>query len=357
MQPNHLPTEQIPRPPLVPVQSGAPTVPVHPDEPTRPPGDATADPALAHLSAPLPDQTLSARLAHWIAAAQVVADVVKALDTRYGMSLTVGLLHTPVGSDHLPDINTIVLSPKYATPELVAVADKLILYRLATAFEHLGVNTLNGQELRGYNHVQQQLWRLANPPQDPPPANVYRFYHGTNRCNYYGDGIQVTGLIPGKAGSDIGCKRWEKHDVISESKDKGWNTVTLDFDLALSYARQHTEWAMGKKRNEPTLRDVAGEGGLVLAFDVPKNDIDGNEAWRHDHSGDANNFQTKEEIPAQRIRVVEELGIPGPLEAVAPPPKSDQAPKAVAPPPTSNPAPKATSNSAPGARRRLVPGS
>ncbi|MET7880884.1 hypothetical protein ABZS52_28640 [Micromonospora profundi] len=40
------------------------------------------------------------------------------------------LLHTPVGSEYVPGTNTIVLSPKYATPELVAVADKLILYRL-----------------------------------------------------------------------------------------------------------------------------------------------------------------------------------------------------------------------------------
>ncbi|WP_433124821.1 hypothetical protein ACQPWW_20705 [Micromonospora sp. CA-240977] len=334
MQPNQLPTEQPPRPPLV---------SVHPDEPPRLSGDATAHPAPAQPSVPLPDQTLSARLAHWIAADQVVADVVRALETRYDMPLRVGLLHTPVGSDHLPGINTIVLSPKYAAPEFVAVADKLILYRLATAFEHLGVNTLKKDALQERNAVQQRLWRLANPLQNPPPADVYRFYHGTNRCNYYGDGIQTAGLMPGKAGSDIGCKRWEKHDVTRESKDKGWNTVTLDFNLALSYARQHTEWAMGKKRNEPTLRDVADEGGLVLAFDVPKNDVDGNDAWRHDHSGDANNFQTREEIPAQRIRVVEELGIPGPLEAVAPPPTSLQAPTP-------------TSSSAPGMRRRLYPG-
>lgn len=295
----------------MPVQSGAPTGPVHPDEPTRPPRDATADPARAQLSAPVPDQTLSARLAHWFAAEQVVADVVRAIETEYAMPLTVGLLHTPVGSDHVPGTNTIVLSPKYAEPELVAVADKLILYRLATAFEHLGVNTTTEEALLRHNNVQQQLWRLANPPQKPPSADVYRFYHGTNRCNYYGDGIQATGLMPGKAGSDIGCKRWEKHDVASESKDKGWNTVTLDFDLALSYARQHTEWAMGKKRGEPTLRDVADEGGIVLAFDMPKSALDGNDAWRHDHSGDPNNFQTKEEIPAEKIRVVEELGIPG----------------------------------------------
>ncbi|MFF5182099.1 hypothetical protein ACFY2Q_29165 [Micromonospora sp. NPDC000316] len=319
-------------------------MPVHSDEPTRPRGDAAADPARAQLPVPLPDQTLSARLAHWLAAEQVVAEVVRALETRYGMPLTVVLLHTPVGSEYVPGTNTIVLSPKYATPELVAVADKLILYRLATASEHLGVNTLDEEALRRHNDVQQRLWRLANPPQNPPPADVYRFYHGTNRSNYYGDGIRATGLMPGKAGSDIGCKRWEKHDVASESKDQGWNTVTLDYDLALSYARQHTEWAMGKKRREPTLRDVAHEGGLVLAFDMPKNHVNGNDAWRHDRSGDANNFQTKEEIPAERVVVVEELGIPGPLTAVAPPPRSTQAPKA-------------TSNSAPGTRRRLYPGS
>ncbi|MEU8129036.1 hypothetical protein AB0B68_17625 [Micromonospora sp. NPDC049049] len=331
MQPNHLPTEQTPRPPLVPFQSGAPTGPVHLDGPTCPPRGATADPAQAQLSAPVPDQTLSARLAHWFAAEQVVADVVRTLETRYAMPLTVGLLHTPVGSDHVPGTNTIVLSPKYAAPELVAVADKLILYRLATAFEHLGVDISTEEAFLRHNNVQKQLWLLANPPQEPPPADVYRFYHGTNRCNYYGDGIQATGLMPGKAGSDIGCKRWEKHDVASESKDKGWNTVTLDFDVALSYARQHTEWAMGKKRGEPTLRDVAVEGGIVLAFDMPKSALDGNDAWRHDHSGDPNNFQTKEEIPAKRIRVVEELGIPGPLTAVAPPPKSTPAPSTPAP--------------------------
>lgn len=347
MQPNHLPTERTPRSPLAPVQSGDATVPVHLDESTRPPADANADPAQAQLSALLPDQTLSARLAHWFAAEQVVADVVRALETGYGMPLTVGLLHTPVGSDHVPGTNTIVLSPKYAAPELVAVADKLILYRLATAFEHLGGNTLTGDALLTHNNVQQQMWLLANPPQKPPPADVFRFYHGTNRCNYYGDGIQATGLMPGKAGSDIGCKRWEKHDVASESKDKGWNTVTLDFDVALSYARQHTEWAMGKKRGEPTLRDVASEGGIVLAFDMPKSALDGNDAWRHDRSGDPNNFQTREEIPATSIRVVEELGIPGPLTAVAPPPKSTPAPNIPAP---STRAPS-TSAAVPGRRR------
>lgn len=245
--------------------------------------------------------------------------MVEALNTAHGMPLTVALLDTPVGSDHLPATNTICLSPKYAAPGLDTVANKLILYRLATAFEQLGLNAANAQALQTYNGRQQRLWRLANPAQDPPPADVYRFYHGTNRCNYYGDGIQVTGLTPSQAGSGLGCKRWEKHDIASESKDKGWNTVTLDFDVALSYARQHTEWAMGRKRNEPTLRDVAAEGGLVLAFDVPKEAVDSRSQWRKDKSGDPHNYQTSEAIPAVRIRVVEELGIPGPLKAVAPP--------------------------------------
>lgn len=318
-------------------------MPVYRDEPIRPPWDTTtAGPAPAQLPAPHPHQALTARLAHWCAAEQVVADVVGALDTAHGMPLTVALLDRPVGSDYLPATNTIVLSTKYATPELATVADKLILYRLATAFEQLGVNTRDAEALQTYNGRQRRLWRLANPPQVPPPGDVYRFYHGTNRCNFYGDGIQVTGLTPSKAGSAIGCKRWEKHDIARESKDQGWNTVTLDFDMALSYARQHTEWAMGRKRNEPTLRDVAGEGGLVLAFDMPKKAVDGNDQWRQDNSGDPNNFQTMEAIPAKRIRVVEELGIPGPLTAVAPPVASIEAPMAKADP-------------TPGSRRRVYP--
>ncbi|MFF0122323.1 hypothetical protein ACWD8I_25945 [Micromonospora arida] len=290
---------------------------------------------------PSPAQALTARLTHWCAADQVVADVVKALTTAYGTPLTVALLDTPVGSDHLLETNTIVLSTKYAEPGLATVADKLILYRLATAFAHLNVDTRDAEALQTYNGRQLRLWRLANPPQGPPPAEVYRFYHGTNRCNFYGDGIQLTGLTPGKAGSGIGCKRWERHDIGSESKDQGWNTVTRDFDMALSYARQHTEWAMGRKRNEPTLRDVAGEGGLVLAFDMPKKAVDGNDRWRQDKSGDPNNFQTEEAIPAEWIRVVEELGIPGPLTAVAPPPETTEAP--------------AKANPTPSNRRRVYP--
>ncbi|MFV2115785.1 hypothetical protein ACFHW0_26085 [Micromonospora sp. LOL_025] len=278
---------------------------------------------------------MTARLAYWSAADQVVADVVGALDTACGTPLTVALLDSPVGSDHLAATNTIVLSRKYAAPGLAAVADRLILYRLATAFEHLGVNTRDAEALDSYNGWQQRLWRLANPPQDPPPADVYRFYHGTNRCNYYGGGIQTTGLMPSRAGGALGCKRWEKHDIASESKDQGWNTVTLDFEVALSYARQHTEWAMGMKRNEPALRDVADEGGLVLTFDMSKDAVDGNGRWRRDNSGDPNNFQTEEAIPAGRIRVAEALGIPGPLTAVAPPPTVTSAPKPKADPPPS----------------------
>ncbi|GAB2921536.1 hypothetical protein GCM10027280_05870 [Micromonospora polyrhachis] len=317
-------------------------MPVYHDEPIRPPWDATtAGPAPAPPPAPHPDQALTARLAHWYAAEQAVVDVVRALDTAHGRPLTVALLDSPVGSDYLPATNTIVLSTKYAMPELATVADRLILYRLATAFELLGVNTRDAEALQTYNGRQQRLWRLANPPQDPPPADMYRFYHGTNRCNFY-DGIQVTGLTPSKAGSAIGCKRWERHDIARESKDQGWNTATLDFDLALSYARQHTEWAMGRKRNEPTLRDVASEGGLVLAFDMPKKDVDGNDQWRQDNSGNPNNFQTMQAIPAEWIRVVEELGIPGPLTAVAPPPTPLEAPTAKADP-------------TPGTRRRVYP--
>ncbi|MEH0971284.1 hypothetical protein V6U77_09150 [Micromonospora sp. CPCC 205546] len=305
-------------------------MPVHRDEPVHPPQGTASGPA----PAPQPDQALTARLAHWSATEQVVTDVVSALNTAYGTPLTVALLDTPVGSDHLPATNTIVLSSKYATPGLATVADKLILYRLATAFESLGVNASEAVALQAYNGRQQRLWRLANPPQDPPPADVYRFYHGTNRCNYHGDGIRITGLAPDMAGSAIGCKRWERHDIARESKDQGWNTVTLDFEIALSYARQHTEWAMGMKRNEPALRDVADEGGLVLTFDVPKEAVDGNDRWRRDNSGDPNNFQTQEAVPAQRIRVAEELGIPGPLTAVAPPPISTGAPRAKADPPS-----------------------
>lgn len=343
MQPNEPFPAQASGPPLVPVQPFVPTpVPVDRDEPIRPPRDTTDGPAPAQPPAPHPHQALTARLAQWSAAEQVVADVVRALNTAYGTPLTVALLDRPVGSDHLPATNTIVLSPKYATPGLATVADKLILYRLATAFEHLGVNASDAEALQTYNGQQQRLWRLANPPQNPPPADVYRFYHGTNRCNFYGDGIQVTGLTPSKAGSAIGCKRWERHDIARESKDQGWNTATLDFDVALSYARQHTEWAMGTKRNEPTLRDVADEGGLVLTFDMPKKAVDGSDQWRRDNSGDPNNFQTTEAIPAERIRVVEALGIPGPLTAVAPPPIFAQAPMV-------------KTDSAPGARRRVYP--
>ncbi|MFG1892342.1 hypothetical protein ACGFIR_31350 [Micromonospora sp. NPDC049051] len=292
-----------------------------------------ASPAPAQLPAPHPHQALTARLAHLCATHQVLADVVGAIDTARGTPLTVTLLDTPVGSDYLPTMNTIVLSTKYAAPGLASVADKLILYRSATAFERLGVNASDAEALQTYNGRQQGLWRLANPAQDPPPADVYRFYHGTNRCNYYGGGIQATGLTPSKAGSAIGCKRWEKHDIASESKDQGWNTVTLDFELALSYARQHTEWAMGMKRNEPTLRDVADEGGLVLAFDLPKATVDGNDQWRQDKSGNPNNFQTRAAVPAGHIRVVEELGIPGPLTTVAPPPVVTRTPVAKADPP------------------------
>ncbi|WP_433385891.1 hypothetical protein [Micromonospora sp. KLBMP9576] len=249
----------------------------------------------------------------------MVTDVVHALNTTHGTRLSVAILDSPVGSDYLPATNTIVLSTKYTTSALASIADKLILYRLATAFEQLGVDTRDAEALEAYRGRQLRLWQLANPPQDPPPEDVYRFYHGTNRCNYYGDGIQVTGLTPGKAGSDIGCKRWEKHDLARESKDQGWNTVTRDFGTALSYARQHTEWAMGRKRNEPTLRDVADQGGLVLAFDLPKSAVDGNDRWRRDRSGDPNNFQTVEAIPAAGMWVVEELGIPGPVTAIVPP--------------------------------------
>jgi hypothetical protein len=302
------------------------------NEPIRPARGTATGPAPDQPPAPQPHQALTARLAHWCAAEQVVADVVGALNAAHTTPLTVALFDTPVGSDYLAATNTIVVSTKYATPRFAAIADRLILYRLATAFEQLGVDARDPVALQTYNGWQERLWRLANPPQDSPPPDVYRFYHGTNRCNYYGDGetIQAVGLAPARAGSDIGCKRWEKHDIARESKDQGWNTVTLDFDLALSYARQHTEWAMGMKRNEPTLRDVADEGGLVLAFDMPKAAVDGNGRWRPDNSGDRNNFQTTEAIPAHQIWVVEELGVPGPLTTVAPPPTVTQAPVAKA---------------------------
>ncbi|MFI2652546.1 hypothetical protein [Micromonospora fulviviridis] len=298
-------------------------MPIYHDEPIRSARD-TANPA----PAPPPHQVLTACLTQFRATEQVVADVAGALESAHGAPLTVALLDTPVGSGYLPAANIIVLSAKYATPGLASIAGKLILYRLATAFAQLGVDARDPVALQTYNARQERLWRLTNPPQDAPPADVYRFYHGTNRCNYDGDGdgIQAAGLAPTKAGSDIGCKRWEKHDIARESKDQGWNTVTLDFALALSYARHHTEWAMGMKRNEPTLRDVADEGGLVVAFDMPKTAVDGNNRWRRDNSGDRNNFQTMEAIPAQQIRVVEELAVPGPLTAVAPPPTSAQTP-------------------------------
>ncbi|MEU5548708.1 hypothetical protein ABZ738_02965 [Micromonospora sp. NPDC047793] len=301
------------------------------------------------LPAPPPAHPgLTARLHQLAGTDQLVADAVASLDAGQPAPLSVGLLDTPVGSDYLPVANMIVLSVTYAGPALGAIADKLILYRLAARLHELAVDVGDPVALQAFNTRQGHLWRLANPAPAPAPPGICRFYQGTNRENFYsGPGsISAVGLDPGKAGGGIGCKRWEKHIVAAEYKDQGWHTVTLSFEVALSYARQHTEWAMGMKEHEPALRDVAECGGLVLSFDVPEASITGNDRWRQDKSGDSNNFQTLEVIPPGQIQVVEELAVPGPLTKVAPPPMVAQIPVAQR---------QATAAQQTGAKRRVYP--
>ncbi|WP_326552362.1 hypothetical protein [Micromonospora sp. NBC_01813] len=268
------------------------------------------------------DPAATARLTNLCQGDQVVADAVLALNAAHPTPLAVAILDTPVGSDYQPTGNMIVLSTKYAAQSMGSIADKLILYRLATGLDLLDVDVSNPVALQAFNTRQEHLWRLANPVPAPAPSGVCRFYQGTNRENFYlgGTSISIVGLQPGKAGSELGCKRWEKHTITSEYKDQGWHTVTLSFDVALSYARQHTEWAMGTMQNEPALHDVADCGGLVLCFDVPAASITGSDRWRQDNSGDLNNYQTQDTIPPQQIQVVERLAVPGPLTKVAPPP-------------------------------------
>ncbi|WP_431727779.1 hypothetical protein [Verrucosispora sp. TAA-831] len=292
---------------------------------------------------------LTARLTQMAAADRTVADAVAAINAGEPTPLCVGLLDTPVGSDYLPAANMIVLSATYAGPTLGVIAGKLILYRLAARLEQLPVNVADPVALQAFNTRQEHLWRLANPaPASVPPPDVYRFYQGTNRENFFsGPGcISVVGLDPGKAGGGIGCKRWEKHIVAAEYKDQGWHTVTLSFEVALSYARQHTEWAMGLKEHEPARQDVAECGGLVLSFDVPRVDVDRSERWRQDNSGDHHNFQTLDAILPGQLQVVEELAVPGPLTKVAPPPMVAQIPAVQR---------QATAAQQPGAKRRVYP--
>ncbi|MFI7077875.1 hypothetical protein ACIBO1_11355 [Micromonospora sp. NPDC049903] len=291
---------------------------------------------------------LTARLTQLSATDQIVAAAVASLDAGQPTPLCVGLLDTPVGSDYLPAANMIVLSAKYAGPALGVIADKLILYRLAARLDQLPVDVADPVALQAFNTRQEHLWRSANPAPAPAAPGMLRFYQGTNRENFYsGPGsISVVGLDPGKAGGGIGCKRWEKHMVAAEHKDQGWHTVTLSFEVALSYARQHTEWTMGMKEHEPALRDVAECGGLVLSFDVPQASVAGNDRWRQDKSGDSNNFQTMDAIPPGQIQVVEELAVPGPLTKVAPPPMVAQVPGVQR---------QATAAQQTGAKRRVYP--
>ncbi|MER7165780.1 hypothetical protein ABT336_06820 [Micromonospora sp. NPDC000207] len=271
---------------------------------------------------------LTTRLTQLCTTYQVVADAVASVNAGQPTPLRVGLFDTQVGSDYLPAANMIVLSAKYAGAALGVIADKLILYRLAVCLHQLPVNVNDPVALQAFNTRQEHLWRLANPAPGPVPPGMLRFYQGTNRDNFYSGptSICVVGLDPSKAGGAIGCKRWEKHIVAAESKDQGWHTVTLSFDVALSYARQHTEWAMGMKEHEPALFDVTDFGGLVLSFDVPEASVTGNDRWRQDKSGDSNNFQTTDAIAPGQIQVVEPLAVPGPLTKVAPPPMAAQIP-------------------------------
>lgn len=291
---------------------------------------------------------LTARLTQWCATDQLVAGAVVALNSAHATPLAVGIADPPVGSDYLAASNMIVLSAKYAGPGFEALADKLILYRLACGLYQLDVDVRDPVALQAFNTRQEHLWRLANPRPGPAPDQVRRFYQGTNRENFYRDAesISVAGLKPSLAGSGIGCKRWERHDIAAEHKDQGWHTVTLSFEVALSYARQHTEWAMGMKRNELTLRDVADFGGLVLCFDVPVADLADPARWRPDRSGDPNNFQTTDVIAANRLQVVEALAIPDPLTKVAPPPMAAVVPPVVR---AANPGTET------GSRRRVYP--
>ncbi|WP_170147622.1 hypothetical protein [Micromonospora phaseoli] len=274
------------------------------------------------MAPPSAHPELTARLIQLCTADQVVAGAVASLNAAHTTSLCVALLDSPDGSDYLPTANMIVLSTKYSAPSFAALADKLILYRLTTGLHQLVVDLNDPVALQAHNTRQEHLWRLANPTPGPVPPGVRRFYQGTNRENFHHGptSISAAGLQPAKAGSGLGCKRWEKHIVASEYKDQGWHTVTLSFDVALSYARQHTEWAMGMKAHEPALRDVADHGGLVLCFDVVEASIAGSDRWRQDKSGDSNNFQTTETIPPGQIQVVEQLAVPGPLTKIAPPP-------------------------------------
>ncbi|PZF83978.1 hypothetical protein [Micromonospora endophytica] len=298
-----------------------------------------------NLAPPPAHSALTARLTQLRTTHQVVADAVSALNAASATPLAVALLDTPIGSDYLPAANLIVLSGKYAAPASDALADKLILYRLTTGLHQLPLDVHDAAALQAYNLRQQHLWRLANPTPGPAPDGVCRFYQGTNRENFFaGDtSIAATGLQPDKAGSGIGCKRWEKHTVATEYKDQGWHTVTLSFDVALSYARQHTEWAMGMKEHEPALRDVADHGGLVLSFDVPESSLTDSKRWRPDKSGDSNNWQTTDTIAPDQIQKIEQLAVPGPLTKAAPPPTVAQIPAAQRQPTAS------------GTKRRLYP--
>lgn len=302
--------------------------PTYLHEPMHPVRRALGDPT------PPPEPRLHRRLGQLCTAHPEVRDAVMALNGKHKTPLTLVTADTATGSDYLPQANAIVLSPKYAAadlgyelPELALIANKLILYRLAAALYLVDTNVQDPDELAAFNARQKRLWRLANPDVTGGPMSGFvRFYQGTNRSNYYGGGsepgIRSAGLSPDKAGGDLGCKRWEKHDIAREYKDQRWMTATTSYDIALSYAREHTEWAQGEKRNEPTKQDVADLGGLVLGFDVPVAVRDQPDIWRLDNSGNRANWQTSAPVAAKRIEVFEALAVPGPLTKQAPPPMS-----------------------------------
>ncbi|MFG1951954.1 hypothetical protein [Micromonospora sp. NPDC048830] len=97
MQPKEPPPSQTSRPPLVPAQPFTPpAVPIYHGEPIRP-AQNTAGTAPAQPPAPQPHQALTARLTHWSAAEQVVADVVAALDQLLGQRVRPSVTRLLVG--------------------------------------------------------------------------------------------------------------------------------------------------------------------------------------------------------------------------------------------------------------------
>ena len=286
---------------------------------------AEIKPLKTRLDEPLyltgPDRLVADWFADLRARSEVVRTVVSLVDAEHEDSFRVRIGDTDSGSDYRRDQNLVVMSPKYATNPASDLMRKLVLYRLSCAYALLPLDTRNGTALNTYNDLQTRLWRMANPA---PAVDGTYLYQGTNRENYFAatTGIATVGISTKMAGSLRGSKRWEQHTFKAvEFKDQGWTTFTAAYDLALSYAREHTEWALGMKVGEPTMRDVADFGGMVVGFRVAREALQDHGHWRRDNSGNEHeNWQTCEDVPANQVEVFEVLAIPGPLTKVAPPP-------------------------------------